>query len=99
MRNTILVLGTVTSLTFATPAFATGACSDFPRLDNCPIYGVYDNPTTHGPSYQMRRSKGSLTVRHQAHRPIRCAESPIKCLRSTLGMPEVTTLAIGPMDS
>ena len=50
MRNTILVLGTVSLLTFATPAFATGACSDFPRLDNCPIYGVYDNPTTHGPS-------------------------------------------------
>jgi len=54
MRNTILALGTVTSLALATPAFATGTCSDFPRLDNCPIYGVYDNPTAHGPSYQMR---------------------------------------------
>jgi hypothetical protein len=64
MRNTILVLGTVSLLTFATPAFATGACSDFPRLDNCPIYGVYDNPTTHGPSYQMRGEAYQAPVRH-----------------------------------
>ncbi len=54
MRNTILVLGTVASLTFATltSALATGACSNYPSLDNCPVYGVYDNPTTHGSSYQ-----------------------------------------------
>ena len=49
MRNTILVLGTVASLPFATltPALATGVCSNYPSLDNCPIYGVYDK-TSHG---------------------------------------------------
>jgi hypothetical protein len=54
MRNTTLILGTVASLTFATltPALATGACSNYPNLDNCPVYGVYDNPTIHGSSYQ-----------------------------------------------
>ena len=67
MRNTILVLGTVTLLTFATPALATGACSDFPRLDNCPIYGVYDNPTTHGPSYQMRGESYQVSPGHTRH--------------------------------
>jgi hypothetical protein len=55
MRNTTLILGTVASLTFAmlTPALATGACSNYPSLDNCPVYGVHDNPTGPGSSYQM----------------------------------------------
>ena len=65
MRNTVLALISVTSLTIATPALATGACADFPRLDNCPIYGVYDNPTTHGSSYQIRgESHHAEHVRH-----------------------------------
>jgi hypothetical protein len=54
MRNITLILGTVASLTFAmlNPALATGACSNYPSLDNCPVYGVYDNPTRPGSSYQ-----------------------------------------------
>ena len=81
MRNTILVLGTVTLLTFATPALATGACS------------------LTSPVSIIARSMGSMTIRQHTDRPIRCAESPIKCRPGTLGMPEVTTPAIGPMDS
>ena len=67
MRNTTIILGTVAALTFATltPALATGACSNYPSLDNCPVYGVYDNPTTHGPSYQMRgESYPAEHIRH-----------------------------------
>ena len=67
MRNTILVLGTVTSLTFATPALATGVCSDFPNLDNCPIYGVYGTPTTRGPTYQMRGESYQVPPAHTRH--------------------------------
>jgi hypothetical protein len=54
MRNIALILGTVASLTFAmlNPALATGACSNYPSLDNCPVYGVYDYPTRGGSSYQ-----------------------------------------------
>src|SRR5262245_7090950 len=65
--NTTIILGTVTALTFATltPALATGACSNYPSLDNCPVYGVYDNPTTHGAPYQMRgESYPAEHIRH-----------------------------------
>jgi hypothetical protein len=69
MRNTTLILGTVASLTFATftPALATGVCSNYPSLDNCPVYGVYDNPTTHGSSYQMRGESYQVPAEHIRH--------------------------------
>jgi hypothetical protein len=42
MRNTILALVAVSSLTFAglPPAFADGVCSDYPRLEDCANSGV-----------------------------------------------------------
>jgi hypothetical protein len=42
MRNTILVLVAVSSLSFAglTPAFADGVCSDYPRFEDCPNSGM-----------------------------------------------------------
>jgi hypothetical protein len=42
MRNTILALITVGSLTFAAPAFA-GLCTDNPCLNSSPIQGAVDN--------------------------------------------------------
>ncbi len=50
MRNTTLILGTVASLTFATLTPALAARVRTPSLD--PVYGIYDNTTTHGSSYQ-----------------------------------------------
>ena len=55
MRNTILALAAGGSLAFVafTPALATGVCSDYANLDDCPIYGVYGNSTLRASSYQV----------------------------------------------
>ena len=54
-RNTILALIAAGLLTFVAfkPSLATGACSESPNLDKCPIIGVYGNPTPRPSSYQM----------------------------------------------
>ena len=48
MRNTILALGSVASLTFATPAFAVGLCSDNPCVGDLPISGAFDTSPSQG---------------------------------------------------
>jgi hypothetical protein len=65
MRNTILPLVAVGSLTFValTPALATGLCSEYPNLNKCPIDGVYGNPTSRPSSYQTPPRH----VRHAQH--------------------------------
>jgi len=47
MRNTILALIAASPLTVVafTPVLADGLCSNYPNLDGCPIYGIYENPT------------------------------------------------------
>ena len=51
MRNTILALVTVGSLTFAAPAFAAGEC--YPCLGSSPIQGAIGTPPPHESSYQV----------------------------------------------
>ena len=65
MRNTILALVTVASLTFAAPAFAAGSC--YPCLDSSPIQGAFDSSPERGLSYQMRGESYQRPVAHTRH--------------------------------
>ena len=66
MRNTILALGSVASLTFATPAFAAGSCPEA-CLDSSPIQGVFDSAPSGAPSYQMRGESYQVPAEHSRH--------------------------------
>jgi len=66
MRNTILALVTVASLTFAAPAFAA-LCTDYPCLDSSPIQGAFDSSPARGPSYQMRGESYQVPPAHTRH--------------------------------
>ena len=71
MRNTILAFVAAGPLTFAalTPALAVGlTCSDYPSLDKCPIYGVYENPTLPS-SYQLPPRQIRRAHSHHGHYP------------------------------
>ena len=53
MRNATIAIGAGSlTLLALTPADATGICSNFPQLDRCPIYGVYET-TPYEQSWQM----------------------------------------------
>jgi hypothetical protein len=69
MRNIILALGSVASLTFAglTTAFSAGLCTDNPCLDNSPIQGALGNSPTQRPSYQTYGSSYQVPPRHIRH--------------------------------
>ena len=64
MKNATIAIGAAGSLTLLalTPADATGICSDFPNLDRCPIYGVYDTTP-----YEWSRSSWQTAPRHVRH--------------------------------
>ncbi len=66
MRNTILALGSVASLTFATPAFAVGSCPEA-CLDSSPIQGALSGAPSGGPSYQMRGESYQVPAEHSRH--------------------------------
>jgi len=67
MRNATIAIGAGSlTLLALTPADATGICSNFPQLDRCPIYGVYDT-TPHEHSWQMTPRR----VRHVQNRQVR----------------------------
>jgi hypothetical protein len=65
MRNSILALVTVGSLTFAAPAFAAGPC--YPCLDSSPIHGAFDSSPARGLSYQMRGESYQVPAAHTRH--------------------------------
>jgi hypothetical protein len=65
MRNTILALITVGSLTFAAPAFAARSC--YPCLDSSPIQGAFDSSPARGLSYQMRGESYQVPPAHTRH--------------------------------
>ena len=67
MRNTILAIVTVASLTFAAPAFAAVSCHDNPCLDSSPIQGTFDSTPSGGPSYQMRGESYQAPPEHSRH--------------------------------
>ena len=66
MRNTILALGSVASLTFATPAFAVGAGPET-CLDSSPIQGAFDSAPSGASSYQMRGESYQVPAEHSRH--------------------------------
>ena len=73
MRHATFAIGAAGSLTLLalTPAQATGVCSNFPNLDRCPIYGVYDTTPyqsyeSPGPSWQTAPRR----VRHTQDREL-----------------------------
>src|SRR5262245_17914125 len=68
MRNTILVIVAVASITFAAPAFAVSQCSNNVCLDDKPISDLFDTSPSPGSSFYrtMNPSKcqpGTLGIR------------------------------------
>ena len=71
MRNATIAIGAAGSMTLLalTQAHATGVCSNFPDLDRCPIYGVYD--TTPYQSSEPSWQTAPRHVRHTQDREVR----------------------------
>ena len=66
MRNTILALVTVASLTFAAPAFAAGEC--YPCLGSSSSQGAVGSPPPHGSFYRtMYESSYQVPPGHVRH--------------------------------
>jgi hypothetical protein len=69
LRNATITIGAALTLLALTPAHATGLCSNFPSLDRCPIYGVYD--TTPYQSSESTWQTAPRRVRHTQARELR----------------------------
>jgi len=67
MRNTILVIVAVASITFAAPAFAVSQCSNNVCLDDKPISDLFDTSPSPSLYRTMNESSEQVPAGHTRH--------------------------------